>query len=148
MQVNASATAPATLSGPARWLLLALAAVCLLLGIVGVFIPVVPTVPFLVVAAWAASRSSPRLHGWLLSHPRFGHLLRDWYEAGVVPRRAKWLATLMMAASGVSMLFITPANFLAGVLVLIVAMVAVGIWLWRRPEQRTGAALQDNTAAT
>jgi uncharacterized membrane protein YbaN (DUF454 family) len=133
---NASATTPAALSAPARWLLLALAGVCLLLGIVGVFIPILPTVPFLIVAAWAASRSSPRLHRWLLSHPRFGHLLRDWHEAGVVPRRAKWLATLMMAASGATMLFIVPANFVPGVLLLMAAMVAVAVWLWRRPERR------------
>jgi uncharacterized membrane protein YbaN (DUF454 family) len=136
MQTNASTSPPAALSGPARWLLLALAALCLLLGLVGVFIPILPTVPFLVIAAWAASRSSPRLHRWLLSHPRFGHLLRDWYEAGVVPRRAKWLATLMMAASGLTMALITPADFMPGVLALLAAMVAVAAWLWRRPERR------------
>jgi uncharacterized protein len=95
-----------------------------------------PTVPFLVVAAWAASRSSPRLHQWLLTHPRFGHLLRDWYEAGLVPRRAKWITTLMMSASGATMLVVTPANYMPAAIGLIAAMAAVGIWLWRRPEQR------------
>ena len=87
------------LSAPARWLLQALAGVCVLLGIIGIFVPVMPTVPFLIVAGWAASRSSPRLHRWLLEHPRFGHILRDWYEAGVVPRRAKWITTLMVSGS-------------------------------------------------
>src|SRR4051812_7637760 len=85
------AAAPRALSAPARWLLLGLAWVCILLGIVGIILPVMPTVPFLLVAAWAASRSSPRLHHWLHNHPRFGVLLRNWEEAQVVPRSAKWI---------------------------------------------------------
>jgi uncharacterized membrane protein YbaN (DUF454 family) len=131
--------APAsTLSTPARWLLQALAGICVLLGIIGIFVPVMPTVPFLVVAGWAASRSSPRMHRWLLSHPRFGHILRDWYEAGVVPRRAKWITTAMVSGSATMMLFITPAAWLPAALVLIACMVAVVWWLWRRPERRPG----------
>lgn len=127
---------PRGLSAPARWALQALAALCLLLGLIGLVLPVMPTVPFLLVAAWAASRSSPRLHRWLLSHPRFGRPLRDWYDAGVVSRRAKWFATIMMAMSGVGMAVVTPPpwNLLAAL--AIAAMVAVAVWLWRRPEQR------------
>ena len=99
-------------SGPARWALLTLAGVCVLLGIVRMFLPVMPTVPFLIVAAWAASRSSPRLHDWLMNHPRFGRQLRDWYDYGVVPRKAKWITSVMMAGSSVSMLVIAPQRFL------------------------------------
>jgi len=82
--------APRALRAPARWLLLGLAWLCIMLGMVGIVLPVMPTVPFLLVAAWAASRSSPRLHHWLHTHPRFGHLLRDWEDLGIVPRSAKW----------------------------------------------------------
>src|SRR5437762_1468372 len=109
MTMTSGVQASRPLTGAARWALRALAALCLLLGLVGVFVPVMPTMPFLLVAAWAASRSSPRLHQWLLSHPRFGPSLRDWNEAGVVPRRAKWLATIMMAMSAAAMVFVATA---------------------------------------
>lgn len=124
------------LSAPARWLLLAVAGLCLLLGIVGIFLPVMPTVPFLIVAAWAASRSSPRLHRWLMTHPHFGRQLRDWYEHGVVPRRAKWITGVMMGCSSISMLFLAPERWMPMVLGLIALMAMVLAWLWRRPEQR------------
>jgi uncharacterized membrane protein YbaN (DUF454 family) len=133
--MTSEAGAP-TLSTPARWLLQALAGVCVLLGVIGIFVPVMPSVPFLVVAGWAASRSSPRMHRWLMAHPRFGHLLRDWYEAGVVPRRAKWITTVMVSCSAIMMLVITPAAWLAGAFALIACMAAVVWWLWRRPERR------------
>lgn len=132
----ASTATPRPLPAAARWLLQLLAALCLVLALVGLVLPVMPTVPFLVIAAWAAARSSPRLHGWLLSHPRFGRLLRDWSEAGVVPRRAKWFATVMMAASAVSMLILIPTPWLPAVLLLMACMAAIGAWLWRRPEHR------------
>lgn len=134
MQSEAS-TDPQGLSGPARWLLLALAALCLVLGIVGLLLPVMPTVPFLIVSAWAASRSSPRLHRWLMSHPRFGRQLRDWNEHGVVPRKAKWITAVMMAGSAISMLVIAPGRLIPWVLALITCMAIVLAWLWRRPER-------------
>jgi uncharacterized membrane protein YbaN (DUF454 family) len=123
-------------SAPARWLLLALAWLCILLGVVGIILPVMPTMPFLLIAAWAASRSSPRLHHWLHSHPRFGIPLRNWEEAQVVPRGAKWIATVMMSASAASMLVVTPQRWMLAVMVLVALMAAVLYWLWRRPEQR------------
>jgi uncharacterized membrane protein YbaN (DUF454 family) len=135
MQHDASAPSVG-LSAPARWLLMGLAGLCLLLGIVGIFLPVMPTVPFLIVAAWAASRSSPRLHRWLMTHPRFGRQLRDWYEHGVVPRRAKWITSVMMAGSSISMLVIAPEHWIPAVLCLIAVMALVLAWLWRRPEHR------------
>lgn len=124
---------PTPYSGPARWLLLALAVLCVVLGVIGLFLPLLPTVPFLLLAAWAAARSSPRLEQWLYGHPRFGGPLRDWREGGVVPRRAKWLATGMMAASGVILLVVLPQRWAA--LAAIGCMACVALWLWRRPER-------------
>ena len=121
--------------GPARWLLLALAVVCVVLGVIGIFVPVLPTVPFLLLAAWAASRSSPRLHHWLMNHGRFGRPLRDWDAYGVVSRRAKWAATLMMTFSGLALLVIAPARWLPAVAAGVACMAAVAWWLWKRPER-------------
>lgn len=125
-----------TLSTPARWFLLTLAGIFFVLGVIGLFLPIMPTVPFLVVAAWCASRSSPRLHRWLLSHPRFGHLLRDWYEAGLVPRRAKWITSVMMAGSTGMMLYVTPARWMPAIWAIIACMALILVWLWMRPETR------------
>lgn len=135
MSSEASAPSPG-LSAPARWLLLGLAGLCLLLGVVGIFLPVMPTVPFLIVAAWCASRSSPRLHRWLMTHPRFGRQLRDWNEHGVVPRKAKWITSVMMAGSAMSMSVVAPNHWLPAVGGIVAGMAIVLWWLWRRPEHR------------
>lgn len=126
-------------SGPARWLLQGLAGISLLLAAVGIVLPIMPTVPFLIVAAWAAARSSPRLHRWLLSHKHFGPALRDWYEAGVVPRKAKWFSTCMMSGSAVSMPVFIPGEWMGMVAGVIACMGAVLVWLWKRPEHRPAA---------
>ena len=125
----------ATLGGPARWLLLALAGLCVVLAVIGIFVPVLPTVPFLLLAAWAASRSSPRLHRWLLNHRHFGRPLREWEAHGVVPRPAKWAATVMMTISGGVLAMIAPRPWLPAVAVGALAMAALLWWLWKRPER-------------
>lgn len=81
-----------------------LAVLFLILGIIGIFLPVLPTTPFILVAAWAASKGSPRLHAWLHAHPHMGPLLTAWNERGAVPLRAKWLACSMMALSWTTLL--------------------------------------------
>ena len=127
-----------TASGPMRWVMLALAVASLVLGVIGIFVPVLPTVPFILLAAWAASRSSPRLHEWMETHPRFGHHIRDWREGGVVSRSAKWMATVFMSGSAVMMFLLVPHRWL--VAAVVAGMVAVLAWLWRRPEHKAGAA--------
>jgi uncharacterized membrane protein YbaN (DUF454 family) len=109
-----------------------LAVLCVLLGLVGVFLPGLPTVPFLLVAAWAGGRGWPALEAWLLNHPRHGPPIRHWRERGAVPRRAKWWASAMMLASAATLLW-----WPVPVWVKVAApafMAAVALWLWRRPD--------------
>lgn len=73
--------------------------VAVALGVIGIFLPLLPTTPFLLVAAWAFAKSSPRLETWLITHPRLGPPLRDWRERGAIPTRAKIVAVAAMAAS-------------------------------------------------
>lgn len=66
------------------------------LGLLGVALPVLPTTPFLLVAAFAFGKSSPRARAWLIEHAHFGPAIQDWEERGAISRRAKTLAVGMM----------------------------------------------------
>ena len=90
-------------TGRLRWAWWLLAWASLALGVVGIVVPGLPTVPFVLLSAYAAARGSKRLHAWLLAHRRFGPMIRDWQARGAVSRRAKWLATAMMALAATVM---------------------------------------------
>jgi hypothetical protein len=83
-----------------RYLFLALGWLCVVLGAIGIVLPVLPTTPFLLVAVWAFGKSSPELAARIRNHPRFGPYVRHWQDHGVIPGQAKVLAVLMMAAAG------------------------------------------------
>lgn len=87
-----------------RRLYLALAYVCIGFAAAGVVLPGLPVTPFLLVAAWAAGRSSPRLQRWLYASPHFGPVLRHWREQRAVSRRAKLLAVVLLSVSWVLLL--------------------------------------------
>lgn len=115
-----------------RWAWWLLAYISLGLGLIGVALPGLPTVPLVLLAAFAAARGSSRLHRWLLAHRRFGPMIHSWQAYGAVSRRAKWLATTMMVASAGLMFLTAPAWWMAASGSAIMAVVA--IWLWLRPE--------------
>jgi uncharacterized membrane protein YbaN (DUF454 family) len=119
-------------SGRFRWAWWLLAYASLGLGLVGVVLPGLPTVPFVLLSAFAAARGSERLHRWLLAHRVFGPMILDWQAHGAVSRRAKRLATLAMTACGLVMYWTAPRPWMA--LLGIACMAAVATWLWRRPE--------------
>lgn len=72
-----------------RWLLMGLGVLATALGLVGVFVPLLPTTPFLLLAAACFARSSRRLHDWLLGHRWFGPYIRGYREHHAITRRAK-----------------------------------------------------------
>jgi hypothetical protein len=117
--------------GGAAWT--AAGSLCFALGVVGAFVPLLPTTPLLLLAAGCWARGSPRLRRWLLAHPRFGKSLTAWFEHGVVSRRAKVAASVAMGAGsafGIISSGMGPA--LATTVVCVLAVVLA--WLWLRPE--------------
>jgi uncharacterized membrane protein YbaN (DUF454 family) len=115
------------------WRLLALLA--LATGIIGVVVPVLPTVPCVLVDAWAAGKGWPQLEQRLLAHPVYGTHIREWRSKRTVPRRAKWLASVMMLTSAVALQF-SPAPLWVRIAVPIF-LTGTAAWLWLRPEPRT-----------
>ena len=104
-------------------------------GIVGIFLPLLPTTPFLLAAAWCFSRSSPRLEQWLLDHRTFGQPLRDWRRDGAISARAKAIAVALMAASFAFFLYrADPSPLLAGVVALILGLCS--LFILTRPLPR------------
>jgi len=82
-----------------RFIALILAYFFLALAIIGIFLPGLPTVPFLLLTAWFSAKGSERLNKWLYNHPKLGPPLKDWEEHGAVSRKSKILAILMICAS-------------------------------------------------
>lgn len=111
-------------------------AISLIVGIVGIVVPLLPTTPFVLLAAACWSRGSERWERWLLAHPRFGPMVRDWRREHAVPLRAKQLATVMMTIGSAWAWTRLPA--LPWLPALCCA--AVLVWMWRLPTAGRRAA--------
>ncbi len=105
----------------------------LLAGLIGLVLPLVPTVPFLLLAAFCFARSSDRLHDWLVTHPTFGPPIRDWETTGAIGLRAKRVGTLsVMAGFALSVWLGLPATILALQALVLTAVLA---FIWTRPSR-------------
>jgi uncharacterized membrane protein YbaN (DUF454 family) len=106
------------------------------LALTGVILPILPTTPFLLVAVWAFSRSSPELAERIRSHKTFGPLIRDWQDAGVIPVMAKVLAMLMLTGASVYLWFYSAVpHWAASVAILL--MVGIAYYILSRPSVRS-----------
>ncbi|WP_120633042.1 YbaN family protein [Ruegeria sp. EL01] len=105
---------------------------CVALAVIGIVLPLLPTVPFLLLAAFFFARSSSRLHNWLLSHRAFGPMIQDWQSSGAIRPGAKKAATVSVAAVfGLSVVMSAPNHVL---IIQAVVLSCVMLVIWTRPN--------------
>ena len=122
---------PAMLNRAARLTWLVVGFLALALGALGLAVPLLPTTPFILVAAVAFARSSNRLHDWLVNHDVFGSLIDNWRRHGAISRRAK----VVSIASMIVLLAISLAMAMPALVVVLqlVVLGAVALFILSRP---------------
>ena len=114
-----------------RWLHIGLGWSSLALAVIGIVLPLVPTTPLLLLAAYFFARGSDRVHAWLVGHPRFGPPIRDWRAHRAVSLRAKlWSSVAMVAVLGLSLAFGAVLWVLA---VQALVLGSAAAFVWSRP---------------
>lgn len=125
---------PLAASALARRLYLLAGSIALGLGVLGMFLPLLPTTPFVLLAAACYARGSPRFHRWLLANRTFGPLIHEWQRHRAIPYRTKLAAIALMSATlGVSIVFFVDPVWLR--LLLAAFGLALAIWMWRIPSR-------------
>ena len=122
------------------WLVIGL--VSLLLGVLGIFLPLLPTTPFVLLSAFCFSKSSTRMHSWLLNHRIFGQLITDWEAHGVIRTKIKVIATSsMLLLASYPLLFIAFPIWLKAIVVI--SIVSVLLFIWSRPSKPSDNQVKD-----
>jgi uncharacterized membrane protein YbaN (DUF454 family) len=111
-----------------RWLWIIAGSISLALGIIGIFLPLLPTTPFLLLTAACYARGSERLHNWLLNNKLFGKYIRNYREGKGIPARSKVLAlTLLWLTIGFSIFYVIPILIVQIILLTIATLVSIYI---------------------
>lgn len=118
-----------------RGMLVGAGLICVALGMAGIFLPLLPTTPFLLLAAACFVRSSETLYAWLLNHRWFGSYLRDWREHRAIPMRAKYLTVLLLWPSIAWAAVVVGHWAWQALLLAIAAVVTVVVWRIRTLEK-------------
>lgn len=117
--------------GSTRYFVILLGWCSVSLGIVGIFLPLIPTTPFLLLAAWCFSRSSPTFHNWLMTHPKLGPIITTWNSGDGLPVKVRNRIILVMWASMILSMLIIGKLWSA---VLLTAIgTSVTIYIMRKP---------------
>ena len=116
-----------------RYIFIGLSGISLCLAFIGVFLPVLPTTPLVILSAVLYARSSPRFYNWLMNHPTLGPGLRHWRRTGSIPIRVKVISvTMLWLALGSSVVFFVPLFWVKVFLVLV--GVGVTFYIVSRPS--------------
>lgn len=117
-----------------RLVFLVLGCAFLGLGLVGIYTPMLPTTPFMILAAGCFARSSPKFYRWLITHRTFGRLLRDWEDRRAIPRYAKYLSWTMMSLSCALLFWRLPRECWWIAMVASMICLATAVWMARLPD--------------
>ena len=116
-----------------KFIWLTLGFIMLGLAILGVALPLLPTVPFLLLSAFFFAKSSERLHNWLLNHKIFGTLIDDWNNRGVINKKAKYLSTASITLVIVISLVLELKALILSVQIILLSLVM--LFIWTRPNE-------------
>ncbi|GAB4226575.1 MAG: YbaN family protein [Methyloligellaceae bacterium] len=133
---------PPASTGPLRLAYLAIGWASFGTGVLGAFLPVLPTTPFMIIALWAFSKSSQRLRHWLYNHTLFGPPLRRWHEHRVIPPSAK-LASLGAMTLSLGYLVIFTSTPLPYLLATALLMVVGALYIVTKPSHAPGRGPQE-----
>lgn len=119
-------------SAMVRVFLVVVGTLFVIIGVIGIFLPILPTTPFMLLAAACYAKSSPRFYNWIIYHKLFGPIIREWREHRSIPRKAKNTAMLLMVVTfGSSIVFFVPIFYVqVGLTVFCIVML---IFMWRIP---------------
>jgi hypothetical protein len=115
-----------------RFVYLGIAYLSLAIAFIGIILPGLPATEFLLIAAWAASKSSPRLHRWMLNHKLIGPPLRDWQDGRIIRYKTKLVASIMMVIAAIIMA--SHIQHLPSLIISLSGMSLGMIWMWRFPS--------------
>ncbi|MFD2180133.1 YbaN family protein [Veronia pacifica] len=126
-----------------RWILLFFGWLWLVVGLIGIFVPLLPTTPFLLLATACFINSSPRIAEWLLNHPKYGPTIVNWREHGAVTKKIKRRASFFIVISFTISILISPILWVKWMLVAFCATLLV--WFNRLPESDAVAPVSENS---
>lgn len=115
-----------------RYVWATLGLISVAIGLIGIVLPLVPTVPLMILAAFFFARSSERLHNWLITHPTFGPSIVDWQERGAISAKGKRIATLSIAVVFLVSLILGLRPMI--LIIQAVTLCAVLFFIWSRPN--------------
>ncbi len=115
-----------------RIFLVVLGTLFVIIGIIGIFLPILPTTPFMLLAAGCYAKSSSRFYNWIMNNRIFGPIIREWRQYRSIPRKAKYTAMVLLVLTfGTSILFFVPIFYVQ--LALTAMCIGMLIFMWRIP---------------
>jgi len=129
-----------------RVFLVILGTLCVIAGVIGIFLPILPTTPFMLLAAWCYARSSSRFYNWIMNNRVFGPIIREWRLYRSIPRRAKLSAMIIMPLTfGISIVFFVPIFWVQ--VALMCLCLGMLYFIWRIPVREITADSESNNTS-
>ena len=117
-----------------HWIFILLGWLSLSVGIIGIFLPILPTTPLVILAAYFFSKGSKKIHRWLTENPYFGKMIQNWEEYHVIPLRAKIWATAIIIPLFTYTLVFVQVPLVIKIIVFLIGVYAL-YFIWSKPSR-------------